>query len=201
MQKNYSEIEITNLAELQDLREEEMEMEMEEEDSPLHPAGDGDFTSMVPIRLRNHLNSNRYEDEPERTDENSPKAPLKAAFDDFEIALGDSLSSSKDTLDLPYAEDSLKSSTRSSPCTRRQKSISPKSTSPQSIRPVESPSVALSSLTPNREEPDYENRSPEMFTPENDATSLKMVPRREFDEPEKRSGTLNNGYISGATAK
>lgn len=190
-----------------------------EESSPLHPSGN--FTNIVPIRLRNNLNSRYDSDDALRGSEdealkssmnfqdlNSSKTPLKAGFDDFDGVSGDSLTSSKDTLNLPYVEDGARSA-KGSPGSAYNRSSPPNSASPQSANKrsfLESTSASKTSL---RTEPDYENRSPEIFS-RSDSTNLKTTPvhvdfpaiseSEKSKKPESvgKAETLNNGYISGA---
>ncbi|XP_014476872.1 PREDICTED: insulin-like peptide receptor isoform X2 [Dinoponera quadriceps] len=105
------------MAALQDLREEEIEGE---EDSPLRQDF-GDFASFEPTSIKDDTSPryiNAYGENSKAVssfhDMNSSKVPLKAGFDDFDGVSGDSLASSKDTLNLPFVEDSLKS-VKSSP--------------------------------------------------------------------------------------
>ncbi|XP_024944809.1 insulin-like receptor isoform X2 [Cephus cinctus] len=211
---------------LQDLREDEGEGE---EDSPLRQDF-GDFANFEPTSLKNNSNS-RYVTEPygenskvSRTfhDLNSSKVPLKAGFDDFDGVSGDSLASSKDTLNLPFAEESL-NSVRNSPFAEKRstsrgnisqisvgKSLTPQTGNKRVF--LESPG-----LSRTRYAPDYENHSPEFINDENnkDAIPLRIdFPSMEAiddDEPEVRKDikkaqaeymnkpeTLNNGYIGGA---
>ncbi|KAK2579468.1 hypothetical protein KPH14_010782 [Odynerus spinipes] len=221
------------MATLQDLHEEEAEGE---EDSPLRQDF-GDFANFEPSSIKNSL-SPRYtiESYGENSnvmsnfhDMNSSKVPLKAGFDDFDGVSGDSLASSKDTLNLPFVEDSLKS-VKNSPFVNSksvsrgnvsQTSITGKSTSPQSLakqqqqRPyVDSPN-SLKSKTQN---PDYENSSPEILASVERMTTIPLqleLPSVDTVDIgidiDKKDGlsstveyvnkpeTLNNGYIGGGT--
>ncbi|XP_011300657.1 insulin-like receptor [Fopius arisanus] len=212
---------------LQELREDEIE---EDEDSPLRRDFD-DFASIEPACLRNSANS-RYSSEPcgENSklvtnfhDFNSSKIPLKAGFDDFDGVSGGSLSSSKDTLDFPFVEDSLKS-VKNSPSILKNSYTPRESVSPASGKNSLSPQNRIGSLTSNRgrniqhaKTPDCQNRTPEEVSSiENkDTVSLKII----FPTPieveadiitnddkdkspvdyTKKPENLNNGYISGTT--
>ncbi|KAL2712200.1 insulin-like receptor isoform X1 [Vespula squamosa] len=165
---------------LQDLREEEVEGE---EDSPLRQDF-GDFASFEPTSIKNSL-SPRYTVEPygenSKTttnfhDMNSSKVPLKAGFDDFDGISGDSLASSKDTLNLPFVEDSLKS-VKNSPYIHAKntsrgnvsQTSTARSTSPQSlIKQQQQQQQRTYTESPNSikfksRNPDYENSSPEIL--------------------------------------
>lgn len=102
---------------LQDLHEEE---ELEgQEDSPLRQDFGDDFSSFEPTIGINkngttaHFNKENFRNSPRTTlgfeDLDSSKTPLKASFDDFDGVSAASLASSKDTLNLPIAEDSVRS--------------------------------------------------------------------------------------------
>lgn len=214
------------MAALQDLREEEVEGE---EDSPLRQDFD-DFASFEPTSIKNNLSPrygiNSYGENSKATpnfhDINSSKVPLKAGFDDFDGVSGDSLASSKDTLNLPFVEDSLKS-VKSSPFIRN-KSISRgnvsqaslgKSVSPQSLfkrNYLDSPNHPSKS----RGNSDYENRSPEIMS----SIEKKIAPlhvdfpsvdnldidinsdisdNKNAGEYMNKPETLNNGYIDNTT--
>ena len=211
---------------LQELREEEVEGE---EDSPLRQDFE-DFADFEPIRLKKNstptYDLDSYSDGSKTSnfhDFNSSRIPLKAGFDDFDGISVDSLASSKDTLNLPFAEDSVKS-VRSSPFAQKKssskgnisqssmaKSISPQNSAKKSF--LDSPSP---SKTP-RVDPDYENRSPEILSlnAKKEKDPLRMnfssldaidIDTNEDDKDNKRQSdyvnrteSLNNGYIGGAT--
>ena len=143
------------LVTLQDLREEEAE---DEEDSPLRQDF-GDFSSFDPVNSVENGSSGHFGMEPFADNSkpvgaigflNSSKAPLKAGFDDFDGVSAGSLASSKDTLNLPFAEDSVKS-VRNSPYTQKKSSsrgnISQSSVGRSSLSP-QSPSVLAASSNP-----------------------------------------------------
>jgi hypothetical protein len=136
------------LVTLQDLHEDEAEGE---EDSPLRQDF-GDFSSFEPITSVKNGSSGHFGMEPftgnskvastpfSFLDLNSSKAPLKAGFDDFDGVSAGSLASSKDTLNLPFVEDSIKS-VKNSPFAQKksaskgnvsQSSVGRTSLSPQS---------------------------------------------------------------------
>ncbi|XP_076640887.1 insulin-like receptor-like isoform X1 [Halictus rubicundus] len=217
------------LSTLQDLHEEEAEGE---EDSPLRHDF-GDFENFKPGSIKNSFSPryrlNSYGENSKATtgnchNMNSSNVPLKAGFDDFDGVSGDSIASGKDTLNLPFVEDSLKSSVKSSSFMNARsasrsnlsqlsignKSVSPRNSSKRSY--LGSPN---SSKLAN---PDYENGSPEILSA---AERREMVPLR-VDFPsmeaidmdgagvEKRDPvntaeyvnkpeTLNNGYIGSTT--
>lgn len=211
---------------LQDLREEEAEGE---EDSPLRQDF-GDFADFEPLNLKKNstprYDMDSYSDGSKTSnfhDMNSSKIPLKAGFDDFDGISVESLASSKDTLNLPFAEDSVRS-VKNSPFAQKKtssrgnvsqtsmaKSVSPQNSAKQSF--LDSPSP---SKTP-RVDPDYENRSPEILSlnrkMEKEPLRLNFssldpidIESNEDDRGKKRqsdyvnrSETLNNGYIGGAT--
>ncbi|KAL0128719.1 hypothetical protein PUN28_003826 [Cardiocondyla obscurior] len=210
---------------LQDLREEEIEGE---EDSPLNQDFD-DFASFEPCSIKNNL-SPRYGSESYGEtskaissfhDMNSTKVP-KAGFDEFGIS-GDSLVSSKDTLNSPFVEGSLKS-VRSSPFIYK-KSTSRSNISQGSLGKPASPQSLvkrnfLDSPNPSkfRDNPDYENRSPEITSSidKKEITSLhlefpsvdvmdiqingdKTENNKHTNDYMNKSEMLNNGYI-GNTA-
>ena len=211
---------------LQELREEEAEGE---EDSPLRQDF-GDFADFEPLRLKKNSTPryalDSYSDGSKTSnfqDLNSSKIPLKAGFDDFDGVSVESMASSKDTLNLPFAEDSVKSA-KNSPFgqknsssrgnvsqTSMAKSISPQNSAKQTFINSPSPSKTL------RVEPDYENRSTEILSlkknMEKDPLRMNFssldaidIESNEGDKEKKRqsdcvnrSETLNNGYIGGAT--
>lgn len=207
---------------LQDLREEEIEGE---EDSPLRQDF-GDFASFEPCSIKNNLSPRYVADSYGETstsnfhDMNSSKVP-KAGFDEFVGVSGDSLVSSKDTLNSPFVEGSLKS-IRSSPFIYK-KSTSRSNVSQGSLAKSGSPQSLvkrnfLDSPNPSRNDPDYENRSPESMSviekreitplhvefPSLDPIDIqingdKKESRRTMNEYANKSETLNNGYI-GNTA-
>lgn len=151
------------LVTLHDLREEELEGE---EDSPLRQDF-GDFSSFEPLQtatggggggVKNgsgyfgmepftDSSANRANNALGFLDLNSSKAPLKAGFDDFDGVSAGSLALSKDTLNLPFAEDSVKS-VRSSPFSLKKSSsrgnISQSSAGRSSLSP-QSPSMLAGS--------------------------------------------------------
>ncbi|EFN89247.1 Insulin-like receptor [Harpegnathos saltator] len=214
------------MAALQDLREEEVEGE---EDSPLRQDF-GDFASFEPASIENNTSpryTNTYGENSKVAstfhDMNSSKVPLKAGFDDFDGISGDSLASSKDTLNLPCVEDSLKS-VKSSPFIQNKSTSRSnvsyvslgKSASPQSLVKrnfLDSPNPSCKP----RGNPDYENRSPEIMLglekketapmhvnfPSMDAIDIDI----NGDKSESKSmggyvnkpETLNNGYIGNTT--
>jgi len=209
---------------LQDLPEEEMEGE---EDSPLRQDF-GDFASFEPRSIKNNLSPRYGPDlygETSKTtsnfhDMNSIKVP-KAGFDEFGGISGDSLVSSKDTLNSPFVEGSLKS-VRSSPFIYK-KSTSRSNVSQGSLGKPASPQSLikrnfLDSPNPSsklRDDPDYENRSPEIMSgiEKKEITSLHVeFPSMDVmdiqingDKTENNKHTgdymnknvemLNNGYI------
>ncbi|KAK0096847.1 hypothetical protein PV326_004167 [Microctonus aethiopoides] len=216
------------LAMLEDLREEEREGD--DEDSPLRGDFD-DFASIEPVCLKNSSDS-RYciELYGENSkivanfhDLNSSKIPLKAGFDDFDGVSAGSLCSSKDTLNFPFVEDSLKSvknspSIKNNSTPQTRSNISPKSGN-NSISPQNKVDQAIiknrgrNKLQKNS--PDYENRSPEV-TSNNDGmdvvsmridfpsidnvivdTPIEVCDKQPQTEYSDKSETLNNGYISG----
>lgn len=215
------------MAALQDLREEEVEGE---EDSPLRQDF-GDFASCFePTSIKNNTSPryiNAYGENSKAAsifhDMNSSKVPLKAGFDDFDGVSGDSLASSKDTLNLPFVEDSLKS-VKSSPFIHNKstsrsnvshaslgKSASPQSLVKQDL--LDSPN----SRSKSRDNPDYENRSPEIMLglekrditplhvsfPSMDAIDIDIngekSESKSMGEYVNKPGTLNNGYIGNTT--
>ncbi|XP_071643096.1 insulin-like receptor-like [Temnothorax longispinosus] len=210
---------------LQDLREEEIEGE---EDSPLRQDF-GDFASFEPCSIKNNLSPRYGADSYGETskaisnfhDMNSTKVP-KAGFDEFGIS-GDSLVSSKDTLNSPFVDGSLKS-VRSSPFIYK-KSTSRSNVSQGSLGKPGSPQSLvkrnfLDSPNPStfRDDPDYENRSPEIMSgiDKKEITSLhvefpsvdvmdiqingdKTENNKHTGDYMNKSETLNNGYI-GNTA-
>lgn len=206
---------------LQNLRDEEIETG---EDSPLRQDF-GDFASFEPCSIKNNLSPRYGTDSYGETstsnfhDMNSSKVP-KAGFDEF--VSGDSLVSSKDTLNSPFVEGSLKS-VRSSPfiykkSTSRsnvsQGSLA-KSGSPQSL--VKRNFLDSPNLTKSRGDPDYENRSPETVSaiekreitsshiefPSVDVMNIQINGGKKeskcTNEYANKSGTLNNGYIGNTT--
>lgn len=210
---------------LQDLREEEIEGE---EDSPLRQDF-GDFASFDPCSIKNNLSlrygADSYGETSRATsnfhDMNSTKVP-KAGFDEFGIS-GDSLVSSKDTLNSPFVEGSLKS-VRSSPFIYK-KSTSRSNVSQGSLGKPGSPQSLvkrnfLDSPNPSklRDDPDYENRNPEIISglKKKEITSLhvefpsvdvmdiqingdKTESNKHTGDYMNKSEMLNNGYI-GNTA-
>lgn len=210
---------------LQDLREEEMEGD---EDSPLRQDF-GDFASFEPRSIKNNLSSRYGAESYGETskaisnfhDMNSTKVP-KAGFDEFGGISGDSLVSSKDTLNSPFVEGSLKS-IRSSPFIYK-KSTSRSNVSQGSLGKPASPQSLvkrnfLESPNPSkfRDAPDYENRSPEIMSgiekkeitlhvefPSVDVMDIqingdKTENNKHMGDYVNKSETLNNGYI-GNTA-
>ncbi|XP_036146603.1 insulin-like receptor [Monomorium pharaonis] len=210
---------------LQDLREEEMEGE---EDSPLRQDF-GDFASFEPRSIKNNLSPQYGVDSYGETskvtsnfhDMNSTKVP-KAGFDEFGGISGDSLVSSKDTLNSPFV-GSLKSV--SSPFIYK-KSTSRGNVSQGSLGKSASPQSSvkrnfLDSPNPSklREDPDYENRSPEIISgiEKKDIISLHVefpsvdvmdiqINGDKTENNKKHTGdyinkseTLNNGYIGSTT--
>jgi len=216
-----------DMSALRDLREEEIEGE---EDSPLRQDF-GDFASFEPGSIRNNLSPQYGIDSygetskatPSFHDMNCSKVPLKADFEDFDGVSGNTLSS-KDTLNLPFVEDSLKS-VKSSPFIHEesasrsnvsQASLA-KSGSPHSLAKrnfLDSPNQIQST---SRIDPDYENRSPEIMS---GSLKKEIAPLHvEFpsisdmdidingDKNENEHAndyvnkpeTLNNGYIGNTT--
>lgn len=213
------------MAALQDLREEEVEGE---EDSPLRQDF-GDFASFEPTSIRNNTSPryiNAYGENSKVPstfhDMNSSKIPLKAGFDDFDGVSGDSLASSKDTLNVPFVEDSLKS-VKSSPFIHNKNTSRSnvshvslgKSVSPQSLVKrnfLDSPNLSCKP----RGNPDYENRSPEIMLglekdiipshvdfPSMDAIDIDIngdkSESKSMGEYVNKPETLNNGYIGNTT--
>ncbi|XP_012280342.1 insulin-like receptor [Orussus abietinus] len=207
---------------LHELREDEAEAEGDE-DSPLR-RDFGDFASFEPTSIKSN-STPRYGSELYGENSKIPSAfhdlpsskiPLKAGFEDFDDVSAESMSSSKDTLNLPFAEDSLKS-VKSSPFSERKTpsrsnaslASTAKSTSPRSMTKSAFPE------SPEAPKPrgnsDYENRSPERVSlnAKNASTRIEIVDINDVvvdDQKEKspveyvnRSETLNNGYIGGAT--
>lgn len=208
----------------QDLGEEEIEGE---EDSPLRQDFD-EFASFEPTSIKHNISPrygiDMYGENSKATsnihDMNCSKIPLKAGFDDFDGVSGDSLASSKDTLNLPFVEDSLKS-VKSSPFIHNkntsrgnvsqislEKSASPQSLFKQNF--LDSPNHPSKS----RGSSDYENRSPEIVSsiekkmtpldfPSMDALDIYINSdkndNKNADEYVKKSETLNNGYIGNTT--
>lgn len=169
------------LVTLQELREEENEVE---EDSPLRQDF-GDFV-MVPF-------SDTPKSKMNFLDLNSSKAPLKAGFDDFDGVSAGSLASSKDTLDLPFAEEGL-NSVKASPYASKKSSkgnISQMSSGPSSrsgtpgATALERLSVSPQSagrsvfLETTADEPEYANRSPEVFAMD-ERRDVRNSPRLSF---------------------
>lgn len=153
-------------------------------------------------------------------DINCSNVPLKPGFDDFDGVSADSIASGRDTLNLPFVEDSLKSvknspfinAKSSSRSNLSQLSIGNKSASPQNAGKrsfLSSPNSAKLSV------PDYENGSPEILSA---AEKRERVPLR-VDFPSmdaididngiddsistatyvNKPDPLNNGYIGGTT--
>lgn len=214
---------------LQDLREDECEGD---EDSPLRQDF-GDFASIEPACLKNNSHS-RYgpgsygensKVVPNFHDLNSSKVPLKAGFDDFDGVSADSINSSKDTLDFPFVEDSLKSVKNSPTINKKSRSrgdLSLKSmgqsrsppNNTQVLTPTLQPSPARSAKS-QKNSPDYENRTPEIVSiieekeaislrinfPSIDALDIETVDdgkdKRVQVEYTDKPETLNNGFISG----
>ncbi|XP_014295647.1 insulin-like receptor [Microplitis demolitor] len=217
------------MAPLEDLREDEQEGD---EDLPLREDF-GDFATVEPSCFKNSPDI-RYDLKPYGDnskipasfhDLNSSKIPLKAGFDDFDGVSVGSLCSSKDTLNFPFAEESLKS-VKNSP------SIKNNSTNRRNISPLSS----KNSLSPqnkrnqiilrnrgqnksvhNIDDLDYENQSTELMSnaemkdinsTQLDYSSLDNVdvtisvqeaePQSQTDYLEKCE-SLNNGYISRTT--
>lgn len=214
---------------LRDLREDEGE---DDEDSPLRQDF-GDFADIEPTYLKNNSNA-RYDGEPygenskvvtKFHDLNSSKIPLKAGFDDFDGVSAGSLNSSKDTLDFPFVEDSLKS-VKVSPSNRNKSSsrgsLSLKSMKQQPRSPASCSEIAVSmqdspglSLKSRKNSPDYENHTPEVLSMIEGKEPIKLrinfAPIDDIDvvdnaatnndkcsQPDKPE-TLNNGFISGTT--
>lgn len=205
------------------------------EDSPLRQDfGDfGDFADFMPLSLKRN-SSPRYALDLYSNgsklsnfhDLNLSKVPQKAGFDDFDgVSVESNKASSKDTLNLPFAEDSVKS-VKNSPFAQKKslsresmsgesslaKSVSPQNSAQKSF--IDSPSP---SKTP-RVDPDYENRSPEIIALNTKAektplrmnfSSLNTIDieiSNDSDKEKKRQSdygnrteTLNNGYIGNAT--
>ncbi|XP_046628690.1 insulin-like receptor isoform X2 [Neodiprion virginianus] len=226
---------------LRNLQDEEADQEGSEE-SPLREDF-GDFASFEPSGPNSiKISSNPIYGATTRNDNskvspnfhefNSSKVPLKADFDDFEGASMESLRSSRDTLDLPFAEDSLKS-VKNSPFVDKRNNSRVNSTGDNSV-------LGKNSINPNNvvkrnfsesprfskiksEDPDYENKSPEVFVTSGDTIKNTNVHRVEFPSIDgiddknindnggnkskvdyksnnKQEG-LNNGYISGKTTQ
>lgn len=135
------------LVTLQDLREEDAEGD---EDSPLRQDFP-EFSTFEPVTTNGssgHFGMEPFTDSTTKTalglfDLNSSKAPLKAGFDDFDGVSAGSLASSKDTLNLPFAEDSIKS-VKNSPFSHKKSSsksnVSQSSAGRSSLSP-QSPSI------------------------------------------------------------
>ncbi|KAH0546689.1 hypothetical protein KQX54_013704 [Cotesia glomerata] len=217
------------MASLEDLREDEQEGD---EGLPLREDF-GDFASVEPSCFKNSTDSRYdlkpYDDNPgipaSFHDLNSSKMPLKAGFDDFDGVSVGSFCSSKDTLNFPFVEESLKS-VKNSP------SIKNNSTTRQNVSPLSS----KNSLSPqnkknqlilrshvrnksiqNIKDMDYENQSTELVSnaemQDINSTQLEYPSLDNVDvtvsvqEAEQQSQTdyldknesLNNGYISGTT--
>ncbi|KAI4497351.1 hypothetical protein M0802_007598 [Mischocyttarus mexicanus] len=222
------------MATLQECREEEAEGE---EDSPLRQDF-GDFASFEPTSIKNSL-SPRYTLEPygenSKTttnfhDMNLSKIPLKAGFDDFDGISGDSLASSKDTLNLPFVEDSLKS-VKNSPFVHAKstskgidnQTSTGRATSLQNLikqhiqqqRTQEDSPISINSKS--KKHPDYENSSPMILAsyernfsfPSLSLNTLEIdvdiegKDRRHSPRVEymNEPETLNNGYIGGNNKK
>ncbi|XP_043252983.1 insulin-like receptor isoform X2 [Colletes gigas] len=213
------------LSTLQDLQEEETEGE---EDSPLRQDF-GNFASVEPSSIKNifefRYGMDSYGENSKATvnchNANSSNVPLKACFDDFDGVSANSIASGKDALNLPFAEESLKS-VRSSPF-MDARSVSRSNLSQLSMGNKSGSSPMNTNKrnflsSPNSSKlasPDYENGSPEIPST---VEKREMMPLR-VDFPsmdaididnEKDSiqstveyvnkpETLNNGYISGAT--
>ncbi|NP_001291521.1 insulin-like peptide receptor [Solenopsis invicta] len=210
---------------LQDLREEEIEGE---EDSPLRQDF-GDFASFEPRSIKNNLSPQYEVDSFGETskatsnfhDMNSTKVP-KAGFDEFGGISGDSLVSSKDTLNSPFV-GSLKSV--SSPFIYK-KSTSRGNVSQSSLGKSASPQSLvkrnfLDSPNPSklRDDPDYENRSLEIISgiekkeiislhvefPSVDVMDIQINGNKTENNKKhtgdymNKSETLNNGYIGSTT--
>ncbi|XP_048513218.1 insulin-like receptor [Athalia rosae] len=227
------------MATLHDLREDDVDGEGEgSEESPLRQDF-GDFASFEPAGPNSiKISSNpiygattRNENSkvsPNFHEFNSSKVPLKADFEDFEGASMESLRSSRDTLDLPFAEESLKS-VKNSPFVEK-KNNSRGNLSDGSIGKTLSPgSIARKNFletprfsTIKTEDPDYENKIPEVvLSTSGDQIKDSNIRRIEFpsiDDVEDKNineiggnkskvdykskpETLNNGYISGKTTQ
>ncbi|OXU24559.1 hypothetical protein TSAR_005271 [Trichomalopsis sarcophagae] len=187
---------------MQESREEEAEGE---EDSPLRQDF-GDFSSFEPMTRRKNGSSGHFGMEPFTDNSKSPtslalgfldlnssKAPLKAGFDDFDGVSVGSLASSKDTLNLPFVEDSVKPA-KNSPFAQKKSSskgnVSQSSAGKSSLSP-QSPSIIATTgnlgskpspslVSSTRSDPEYENRSPEAVDqpqqqpPTRDVASLRV---------------------------
>ena len=216
---------------LQGLRENAVE---DDEDSPLRQDF-GDFASIEPACMKNNSNSRYGSDSYGENskvvnfhDLNSSKIPLKAGFDDFDGVSVGSLNSSKDTLDFPFAEDSLKS-VKNSPSIKKMspsrgslslKSIgqpprSPSNNTELSLNLQESPKRSVKS---QKNSPDYENHTPQVISmlegkeaiaslhinfPTIDAIDVDTVDdvkeKRSQTEYTDKSETMNNGFISNTS--
>uniref|UniRef100_A0ABD2XMG2 Tyrosine-protein kinase receptor n=1 Tax=Trichogramma kaykai TaxID=54128 RepID=A0ABD2XMG2_9HYME len=168
------------LVTMEDLRE----GEEDDEQAPLRPFGD--FTVFRPMYVKNGSNA-RYGidglEEVQRdpamaigvVDLDSSKAPLRAGFDDFDGVSAGSLASSKDTLNLPFVEDGVRSNRSvqlaqlksSSKGNVSQGSLGRSSLSPQSPGIVSAPSNSGNRPSPSlassgRSDADYVNHSPEV---------------------------------------
>ncbi|XP_011494410.1 PREDICTED: insulin-like peptide receptor [Ceratosolen solmsi marchali] len=183
------------LVTLQDLHEDEAEGD---EDSPLRQDF-GDFSSFEPITSVKNGSSGHFGMEPftgnskvlstpfSFLDLNSSKAPLKAGFDDFDGVSAGSLASSKDTLNLPFVEDSVKS-VRNSPFAQKkssskgnvsQGSAGRTSLSPQSSIVIAAPGNLGNRPSPSlkdsrRSDPEYENRSPDAVEHQHQPRSIGL---------------------------
>lgn len=181
---------------LHDMRDDDGEVEGSEE-SPLRQDF-GDFASFEPAGPNSiKISSNPIYGATTRSSDNaklsqsfnefnSSKVPLKADFDDFEGASMESLRSSRDTLDLPFAEESLKSIKNSPYVDKRNNSSRGnlsdnsigKTTNTTSNKQHPSPgSVAKRNFlqsprfsTIKKDDPDYENKTPQTLI--NNTTSL-----------------------------
>ncbi|XP_053999330.1 insulin-like receptor [Hylaeus anthracinus] len=214
------------LSTLQDLPEEEAEGE---EDSPLRQDF-GDFASFDPSSIKNSFESryriDAYSDNSKATmnchNTNSSHVPLKAGFDDFDGVSANSIVSGKDTPNMPFMEDSLKS-VKSSPFidarSGSRSNLSQLSMSNKSGNSAMNANKQSFLNSPNFSKlasPDYENGSPEILSAvENRETVTLRVDFPSMDtidignekkdsiplaiEYVNKSETLNNGYIGGAT--
>ncbi|XP_066590355.1 insulin-like receptor isoform X2 [Prorops nasuta] len=146
-----------------------------EECSPLKPDF-SDFASFEPSSLKKRLSPRypigSYQEHPRTLPfrvMSSSKIALKAGFDDFEGVSGDSVTSSKDTLNLPYAEDSLKS-TKTSPF-------------------IQNKGGSKSDISQTSD-------FPSMDATEDSDDKKESKPLADYVN---KSETLNNGYISNTT--
>lgn len=223
------------MATLHNFRDDECDGEGSEE-SPLRQDF-GDFASFEPsgpnsIKISSNpiygatTRKDGSKVSPTYNDFNSSKVPLRADFEDFEGASMESLRSSRDTLDLPFAEDSLKS-VKTSPFVEKKSNNSDNNTLGKNSA-LSSGSIAKRNFfesprfsTIKNEDPEYENRTPEVVLTSGEPIKDTNVRRVEFpsiddvddkninEKGENKSKvdykskpeTLNNGYISGKTTQ